>query len=124
MISIRSGVSVGQTVVDDGAEQLKDGAPVTTPGLDQPANPAAPAGSPQQGPDASQTPGAAPAGAPNATAAAQGAGYGYAGSGTRAPRGAGHRRSGAVGAAGDAGSAGPGPSAGASPPGAQPASQP
>jgi multidrug efflux system membrane fusion protein len=36
LVSIRSGLSVGETVVADGAEQLKDGALVTTPGLDQP----------------------------------------------------------------------------------------
>jgi multidrug efflux system membrane fusion protein len=36
LISIRSGLSVGETVVSDGAEQLKDGALVTTPGVDQP----------------------------------------------------------------------------------------
>lgn len=36
LVSIRSGLSVGETVVVDGAEQLKDGSLVTTPELDQP----------------------------------------------------------------------------------------
>lgn len=38
LISIRSGLSVGEIVVIDGAEQLKDGALVTTPEVDQPGS--------------------------------------------------------------------------------------
>jgi membrane fusion protein, multidrug efflux system len=136
MTSIRSGLSVGQTVVVDGAEQLKDGAPVTTPGLDQPAgaNPSTAAGSPQPGvvgaagADASQAPGAAGAGSPGTGpqgGRGAGLGYGYGGNGGRAHFGGGHRRGPAAGApAGAAGSRAQGsPGAGAAP-GAQPASQP
>jgi multidrug efflux system membrane fusion protein len=61
LISIRSGLSVGETVVVDGAEQLKDGALVTTPGVDQPGAAGA-NGSPASSPAAS---GPAP-GAPQA----------------------------------------------------------
>ncbi len=139
MISIRSGLSVGETVVVDGAEQLKDGASVTTPGLDQPAalNQAAGSGSgteqgsPQgadasQGGDASQAPAAAGAGSPSA-APRQGRGYGYGAGGAHAHFGAGHRHRGAAGPAGAAGAAGL-PGSGTTGPGAasgaQPASQP
>lgn len=125
MISIRSGLSVGQTVVVDGAEQLKDGAPVTTPGLDQPAgtNPGADQGS-LQGGDPSQAPGAAAASSPNASyqgGHGAGLGYGYGGNGGRARFG-GHGRRGAAGA-GAAGSPAQGSSGASAAPGTPP-SQP
>jgi multidrug efflux system membrane fusion protein len=62
LMSIRSGVSIGETVVVDGAEQLKDGSLVTTPGIDQPG----------AGPNGSQAPSPAAAGpAPGAQQAPQ-----------------------------------------------------
>ncbi len=144
MVSIRSGLSVGQTVVVDGAEQLKDGAPVTTPGLDQTGpGPQGAAGSPQ-GSDASQAPAPASdagatagadagagagAGAPSATPGAPrgpGPGYGYGGAnGARAHLGGHGRHRRPAGQAGSAGSspAGPGAASDAAP-AAQSAPQP
>ncbi len=80
LTSIRSGLSVGETVVVDGVEQLKDGALVTTPGLDQPAAAAGQLGA------------AAPAAAPDAAPQAASAPYG--GTGARAHLGTGSRRKG------------------------------
>lgn len=131
MVSIRSGLSVGQTVVVDGAEQLKDGAPVTTPELDQPAGagskpgtgPTAQPGSPQ-GAGASGGPAAGTPGSPygGAYRGGRGAGFGY-GYGANGKVGAGRGPRGAAGAQAP-GAAGSGSAAGSSAPGAQPASQP
>jgi len=75
MISIRSGLKVGETVVVDGADQLRDDARVTIP------PPPAGAGAP----DAGAAPDAAPAsGAPgHARAGGRGANGGYSGQGAR-----------------------------------------
>lgn len=134
LISIRSGLSVGQTVVVDGAEQLKDGAPVTTPDLDQPskAGSGAATGSAAGGTDPATGQGSSASGpasgASSANAGGQaggqgaGFGYGYGANGKRGRAGAGHGRRGAAGSQAS-GSSAPGSSAAASPaPGAQPAS--
>jgi multidrug efflux system membrane fusion protein len=107
LISIRSGLEVGETVVVDGAEQLKDGARVTTPAVDQPAGAGTGAGAQGalQGTNGPAGPGAGP-------------GYGYGGSGGRGHWGGGGRRHGA------GGSRTPNSPAPASPPSGQPASQP
>jgi len=116
LISIRSGLSVGETVVVDGAEQLKDGALVTTPGLDQPgagAQPGAgtgagaawPGGAAQGSPQGSSTPTTSGAGA--------GAAAGYGSGGRRAYPGSGPH-----------GSQAPGPAASGTASGAQPAPSP
>jgi multidrug efflux system membrane fusion protein len=65
LISIRSGLTVGETVVVDGAEQLKDGSFITTPGVDQPGAAGADATS-QGSPQGATTP-AASGPAPGAT---------------------------------------------------------
>jgi len=129
MVSIRSGLSVGETVVVDGAEQLKDGAPVTTPGLDQPAGantaagtgPASDQASPQQGANAPNEPGAGGRASPNgAYRGGQGAGFGY-GDGANGRRGHSRAGRGPGGAAGSQGSSSQGSgAAGSTAPGAQP----
>ena len=119
MISIRSGLSVGQTVVVDGAEQLKDGALVTTPGLDQPAgtNPDAASQGSAQGTGTAAGSGAAAGGSPDAASQpGLGAGHGYGAGGARAHFRGAHGRRPATGAAGSA----PAPASS----GAQPAPQP
>jgi membrane fusion protein, multidrug efflux system len=117
MVSIRSGLTLGQTVVVDGAEQLKDGALVTTPELDQPAA-ARPAGAAGSAPGAgTSSPGAPDAGAPNAgSRARRGFGDGYGAAGGR-HFGAGRAGQSTAGVPG-------GPSASSATPGQQPASQP
>ena len=71
LVSIRSGLSVGETVVIDGAEQLKDGALVTTPGVDQPSAAGQPgaAGTPGAAGSPAGQPGAAPTSGPGAAPA-------------------------------------------------------
>jgi multidrug efflux system membrane fusion protein len=111
MISIRSGLKVGETVVVDGADQLRDGASITIPAS---APGAAAAGSPSDA-DAPGAPGAA------GTAAGTAAGaYGAAGSAGAAHMHGRHGTRGYPGARPAAGQAGGAP-AGA--PAAAPAQQ-